>query len=181
MRVVFATIAFGMGVNVRNLYTVIHYGPSYDIDDYVQESGRVGRDGGTSSAILIRYRYALTGSRISKEMKEYVRNQTSCRRIDLYSIFPGDSEYGVRKHICCDICHIYCDCEECKSGNGDKFVSHAESELKSVFLAYQQRKVKIKVMFLTLRVRISYKNIFYCVGMILSNYMALTLLPSPQE
>ena len=41
VRVLISTIAYGMGINVKDLHTVIHYGPADDLDDYVQESGRV--------------------------------------------------------------------------------------------------------------------------------------------
>ena len=43
-RVLFSTITFGMGVDIPNIRTIIHYGPCSDVDDYVQETGRVGRD-----------------------------------------------------------------------------------------------------------------------------------------
>ena len=44
-RVVIGTIAFGLGLDSPNVRKVIHWGPSSDIESYVQESGRVGRDG----------------------------------------------------------------------------------------------------------------------------------------
>ena len=34
-RVLFCTIAFGMGVDIPNIRTIIHYGPPSDVDDYV--------------------------------------------------------------------------------------------------------------------------------------------------
>jgi Lhr-like helicase len=33
-----------MGLDVKGVDTVIHYGPANDIDDYLQESGRAERD-----------------------------------------------------------------------------------------------------------------------------------------
>lgn len=41
-----------MGVDIPNVRTVIHFGPSSDIDDYFQECGRAGRDGSESEAAL---------------------------------------------------------------------------------------------------------------------------------
>lgn len=41
--IVFCTIAFGMGVNIKGANLVIHMGPSSDLDDYLQESGGIGQ------------------------------------------------------------------------------------------------------------------------------------------
>ena len=44
-RVVFATSALGMGVDVQGLYNIIHLGPPSKLEHYMQEIGRCGRDG----------------------------------------------------------------------------------------------------------------------------------------
>ena len=44
-----ATIAFGMGPDVRQ---ILHWGASNDIESYIQETGRCGRDGFTSNAVV---------------------------------------------------------------------------------------------------------------------------------
>lgn len=45
VRIVFATVAFGMGNNLRDINMIVHYGASQSTDDYFQESGRGGRSG----------------------------------------------------------------------------------------------------------------------------------------
>ena len=45
VRIVFATVALVMGVNLVDCNNVIHYGAPQSIEDYFQESGRVGRSG----------------------------------------------------------------------------------------------------------------------------------------
>ena len=52
LRVVIATIAFGMGLDCPNIRRVIRWGPSNDIEDYLQETGRAGRDGEPAEALL---------------------------------------------------------------------------------------------------------------------------------
>ena len=45
LRIVICTIAFGMGVDCINVRQIIHWGVASDVESYVQESGRAGRDG----------------------------------------------------------------------------------------------------------------------------------------
>ena len=42
VRVVFASVALGMGVDLRDVNNVIHYGAPQSVEDYFQESGRGG-------------------------------------------------------------------------------------------------------------------------------------------
>lgn len=116
-RVLFSTIAFGMGINIPDIRRVIHNGPADSIETYVQESGRGGRDGHMCEVVLYTYAGASRGQ-VSTGMKEYCSNTEKCRRILLMNPFPGHISLTEPKHMCCDICTQQCLCScTCKKCN----------------------------------------------------------------
>jgi ATP-dependent DNA helicase RecQ len=111
-----ATNAFGLGVNKLNVRLVFHYGICLTMRNYVQETGRAGRDGLNASALLF---YSLVDNRVMqamisakprgsegrakaeyKDMVGYI-GSTACRSSHIGSNFgfPDTAECG-----CCDNC-----------------------------------------------------------------------------
>jgi len=114
LRVVLCSTSFSMGINLRDVKLVVHYGPASDTDSYIQETGRAGRQDHTRChAVIIRHKYALNSKNISEDMKKFVKSK-SCRRQLLMSPYVDEEVLSVKPaHRCCDCCSCECDtCDE---------------------------------------------------------------------
>ncbi|CAM3879529.1 RecQ family ATP-dependent DNA helicase [Mesobacillus zeae] len=65
--VICATSAFGMGINKQDVRFILHFHMPLDIESYVQEIGRAGRDNKASIAIML---YALGDEHLSYQLAE---------------------------------------------------------------------------------------------------------------
>ncbi|MBD7936033.1 ATP-dependent DNA helicase RecQ [Cytobacillus sp. Sa5YUA1] len=65
--VICATSAFGMGINKENIRYVIHFHMPMNMESYLQEIGRAGRDGQTSLALLL---YAPFDEQLPRQLVE---------------------------------------------------------------------------------------------------------------
>ena len=113
LRVLIATTAFGMGIDIPDIRQVIHWGIPSSEEQYVQETGRAGRDGKNATAIMYNSKCR---KYVSKRMVEYADNKILCRRRLLLKDFIcySDSDRdGLNDCKCCDVCAKYCLCDRC--------------------------------------------------------------------
>ena len=128
VRIVVATIAFGMGLDTINVRTIIHWGLPESEEAYVQETGRSGRDGKQSYAILYyNSRDVSTNSKVNDSIRNYCMNHSKCRRKLLLKEFSVDCNIKSPQllHLCCDVCSQRCMCETCLSNRQKSKDAHA--------------------------------------------------------
>jgi len=103
LRLVIATTAFSMGIDCPDIRNFIHFGPPPTIEQYIQETGRAGRDCEHSTTLLL---YGGTiGKHIEKKVQTYGKNTTICRRELVFKDFLlYDQRFGQEANHCCDIC-----------------------------------------------------------------------------
>lgn len=118
VRIIVATIAFGMGINKPDVRFVVHYDLPKNIESYYQQIGRAGRDGLFAHCLLLlgygdisKIRYFISQKENKKEIR-IANNQlsvmlayaeaTCCRRVPMLRYFG--EEYLKESCGACDNC-----------------------------------------------------------------------------
>lgn len=96
LRLIIATTAFGMGIDCPDIGRIIHWGLPSNIEEYVQETGRAGRDGKPAEAVLFGGKI---GKHASSTMKMYSDNTSLCRRRCLFQGFLKYNESEIDKLV----------------------------------------------------------------------------------
>lgn len=134
-RVIITTNALGLGIDVPDVRSVVHVGTPRRLRDYAQESGRAGRDGGQSEAVIVHTGQVGQGSTGGGEgeswldggMLEFISGM-GCRRVVLDRVMDGWTQ------------RVGCkegeeECDVCTRGRGAESSDEEEGEGLGLFLS----------------------------------------------
>jgi len=133
IRPLVCTIAFGMGIEVKDIKRVVHWGKVQSILAYWQEVGRCGRDGLPAQAIWYPTSVAGQDHEVLKKMRD---NQQCIRKTMLQAFKITDSEEQEELSNCqldsCvqRSCHL-CSCcrETCQCGVLEEWLQYCKNSL----------------------------------------------------
>jgi superfamily II DNA helicase RecQ len=107
-----------MGVDIPAIQNIIHIGPPRTVREYMQETGRAGRDG-SSTAVLFYNNCDIAKNKkgISEEIRDYCHLKHSCMRKYLLDCLDAGlttkEQCDLVGHVCCSNCRSVCDCDSC--------------------------------------------------------------------
>ena len=160
IRVICATVAFGMGIDKKDCRFVIHYTLSQDLEGYFQESGRAGRDGLEAHAILF-YRFEdrskfLTHITDIEDPAKKLHKLTALNSIVKYCLFSGCRRELILQYFgesATTLCDKHCDnCLNAKSTvTKDATVDAANVVRCLIEMKEKFQKVTCRLLMLTFR------------------------------
>jgi ATP-dependent DNA helicase RecQ len=108
-----STCAYGMGVDKPDIRTVIHRDCPPSAEAYLQESGRAGRDGNPSKAVLLwgpgderrlEQAKSYTDRQRLTSLLNYAQDTQHCRREALLRLLNYEGSGESPQTDCCDVC-----------------------------------------------------------------------------
>ena len=113
VRVVFATVALGMGVDIKGIRHIVHITPPHTIQAYFQETGR---DGQPTAVFYNNRDIAKNRPGMQDDVRHFCQSQGECLRHLLLSLLDTEKKHlslVSPKHLCCGVGKLECDCHTC--------------------------------------------------------------------
>lgn len=127
VRIIVATSAFGMGVDKKDVGLVIHYDISDSLENYVQESGRAGRDPGLNARCYVLF----SDNDLDKHF--ILLNQTKLSISEIQQIWKAVKELTRQRHtVNCSALEI------ARQAGWDDSVSDIETRVRTALSALEQ-------------------------------------------
>ena len=116
-RVIFVTVAFGVGIDCRDVQQVIHIGVPTTMEELFKKAGQAGRNGTQSLSCLYYNAHDISKGRkaMTQVRHEYVSTSLCRRNIIMVHFDTSFPEYwcSMHTHHCCDNCALSCQCDDC--------------------------------------------------------------------
>ena len=151
-RVLFVTVAFGMGIDCNNIRRIVHSGVPYTMEEYCEEVGRAGRDGLQEMVDIYFNSYDTSKARknMTDTLRSYVQSD-KCKREIILKYFGYDvPDKQPKDHTCCDFHRKICQCETCQLVQAADQVealaldvhvlSHEQDDNKTVIIASEVKE-----------------------------------------
>ena len=108
IRILISTVAFGMGIDVKDIQRVVHWGCPETVEEYWQEVGRCARGGGQGEAIMYKTPWSVNKSRTKACMLDLLQS-TECIRSKVLNVFKFknvkiDESFKKHNDRCCNRC-----------------------------------------------------------------------------
>ncbi|XP_061166282.1 recQ-like DNA helicase BLM [Saccostrea echinata] len=110
IRILICTNAAGMGVNFHQVHNV-HYGIPRELETFVQQMGRGGRDGKPSHELVLFKAHKGYLKHVEPELVRIVKDNSVCRRNISCNAFQTKHCELTPLHACCDVCEKKCKCQ----------------------------------------------------------------------
>ncbi|CAG2236210.1 recQ [Mytilus edulis] len=116
IRCLIATVALGMGLDIRDIDLVIHIGCPKSVLSYWQEAGRCARDGRDGFSFVLYDNFTLSLKTTGKCIRDIIKNTSTCIRRQIVNSLTVDNfkedTLDTKKCEGCDL--QQCRCPACK-------------------------------------------------------------------
>jgi superfamily II DNA helicase RecQ len=116
IRCIVATMALGMGLDIRDVDLVMHIGCPKTLVSYWQDSGRCARDGRARYSLILYDKFTLSLKTTEKEVAQLILNKDEkCIRQEILKFLTDDEIVAEAKpsEKCNGSCDLQCQCSMC--------------------------------------------------------------------